>query len=233
MSDLGHHPTSADSPGDSPCPFVSRGGLKLQAAIRAFGLNVQSMVCADLGCNVGGFTDCLLQHQAQRVYSVDTGYGTLAWKLRQDPRVAPLERCNALYLDPNHPRQQIRDAKTAAHLDDFCGCDLVVIDLGWTRQQLAIPAAIRWLKPDSASARIVSLIKPHYEADRDTLARQKQAGILDEPQAQATLDRLLPKFPDWGMNVLGVIRSPILGGGGKGHQGNIEYLALLAPAKVG
>lgn len=224
-------PRPSTSGHEPPCPFVSRGGLKLQAALNAFAIDVTGYACADLGCNVGGFTDCLLQHQAARVYSVDTGYGTLAWKLRQDPRVAPLERCNALYLNPRQP--QIPETKTARHLAGFSGCDLVVIDLGWTRQQLAIPAAMNWLKSNDPSARIISLIKPHYEADRDALARQKNAGILSEPEAQAVLDSLMPRFPGLGAQVLNVIRSPILGGGSKGHQGNIEYLALLAPAKVG
>jgi 23S rRNA (cytidine1920-2'-O)/16S rRNA (cytidine1409-2'-O)-methyltransferase len=172
-----------------------------------------------LGCNVGGFTDCLLQRGAAKVYAVDTGYGTLAWKLRQDPRVTVLERSNALYLDP-------------ATIAGFRGCDLVVIDLGWTRQKLAIPAALRWLRspgdPREPGAMIVSLIKPHYEAERAELSGGDR-GVLDENQAQTILARALEQMPALGVTVKGHIQSPIRGGASRGRQGNIEYLALLAP----
>src|ERR1041384_1734333 len=106
--------------------YVSRGGLKLAGALDAFNVDVKGWICADLGCNVGGFTDCLLQRGAAKVYAVDTGYGAFAWKLRNDPRVVVMERTNTLYLQP-----------------PAVGIDLVVIDLGWTRQIHAIPAALR------------------------------------------------------------------------------------------
>jgi 23S rRNA (cytidine1920-2'-O)/16S rRNA (cytidine1409-2'-O)-methyltransferase len=202
----------------APLPYVSRGGLKLAAALDAFGLDVHALRCADLGCNVGGFTDCLLQRGAAGVYAVDTGYGTLAWKLRQDPRVTVLERCNALYLDPGT-------------LAGFTGCDLVVIDLGWTRQKLAIPAALRWLRKSSAQPGpiIISLIKPHYEAERTELAGGNR-GVLDEAQAQMILTRVLEQMPVLGVTVTGHVRSPIRGGASRGREGNVEYLALLTPA---
>jgi 23S rRNA (cytidine1920-2'-O)/16S rRNA (cytidine1409-2'-O)-methyltransferase len=197
---------------DPDCPYVSRGGLKLAAALEAFGLDVHGLVCADLGCNVGGFTDCLLQHGAARVYSVDTGYGQLAWTLRNDPRVVVMERTNALRVGPPAPGGP--------------DCDLVVIDLGWTKQRLAIPAARKWLR-NAATSRIITLIKPHYEADRAELGRADR-GVLSEADAEVVHQRVLSQLPEVGAQVLGHIRSPIRGGAGKGRTGNIEYLALLA-----
>ncbi|NJO55814.1 MAG: hypothetical protein HC834_05040 [Rhodospirillales bacterium] len=147
------------------CPYVSRGGLKLAAALEAIPLSVQGLTCADLGCSTGGFTDCLLQQGAARVYSVDTAYGQFAWKLRQDKRVTLLERTNALHMNPWKPERRCKG------LADFAGVDWVVIDLGWTKQKLAIPAAVRWLRQDDAgdavanpSRGIITLIKPQYEA---------------------------------------------------------------------
>lgn len=230
-------------------PYVSRGGLKIQAAFDAFALDLAGAVCADLGCNVGGFTDCMLQRGAGRVYAVDTGYGALAWKLRKDPRVVTLERSNALRLDPRT-------------IEGFAGCDLVSVDLSWTRQALALPAARRWLRqgdgaggPTGAAtgaasipeveildevaaaagrwpARavagggglIVSLIKPHYEADKALLRK----GVLDPAEALRVTQRVLGEIGSMGLAVRGCVRSPILGGGEKA-KGNVEYLALLEP----
>jgi 23S rRNA (cytidine1920-2'-O)/16S rRNA (cytidine1409-2'-O)-methyltransferase len=117
-------------PADSDNPFVSRGGLKLRHALGEFGIDPAGLTCADLGCSTGGFTDCLLRAGAARVYAVDTAYGELAWSVRTDPRVRVMERTNALHAEPPEG-----------------GVDLVVIDLGWTKQALAVPAALRWLKP--------------------------------------------------------------------------------------
>lgn len=200
---------------DASCPYVSRGGLKLAAALDAFSLSVEGLTCADLGCNVGGFTDCLLQRGAAKVFAVDTGYGTFAWKLRNDPRVIVMERTNALYATPPDG-----------------GCDLVVIDLGWTRQSKAIPAARKWLRArhdGSSKSRIVTLIKPHYEAGRAELSRS-DAAVLGDSDAEAVLKRTLEAMPSLGVRVLGHIQSPIRGGSGKGRTGNIEYLALLETA---
>ncbi len=206
--------------------FVSRGGLKLAAALAAFGIDPTGMICADLGCNVGGFTDCLLQQGARQVYAVDTGYGSLAWKLRQDPRVTVMERTNAVHANP-------------WEMQDFAGCELVVIDLGWTRQVHALPAALRWLKPAVSHptqtaetlhppGRIITLIKPHYEADRNALP-QHQRGVLMPDQSESILHQTLTTLPA-SVRVLQHIVSPIVGGAGKGRKGNIEYLALLEPA---
>jgi 23S rRNA (cytidine1920-2'-O)/16S rRNA (cytidine1409-2'-O)-methyltransferase len=115
--------------------YVSRGGLKLEAALDAFKLDVTGFVCVDLGCNVGGFTDCLLQRGASHVYAVDTGYGQLAWKLRNDDRVTVMERTNAMHVDVS----EISNLES-----QISGVDLATIDLAWTRQMHAIPAAMRW-----------------------------------------------------------------------------------------
>ena len=193
-------------------PYVSRGGMKLAAALDAFGLDVAGSTCADAGCSHGGFTDCLLQHGALKVYAVDTGYGLLEWKLRQDDRVAVLERTNILHFDP-------------ACLPGFAGCDLVVLDVGWTRQGRVIPAAIRWLAPHD-QARIVTLIKPQYEASREQL----DSGVLADDVAMSVTQQVIGQIPAYGARVIRSIVSPIRGGGKrtKSQAGNTEYLALLA-----
>jgi len=189
--------------------YVSRGGLKLEAALDAFGLDVTGFVCADLGANVGGFVDCLLQRGAAKVYAVDTGYGALAWKLRSDDRVVVMERTNAL-----HPR---KDADAGdVPLPEV---DLVTIDLAWTPQRHAIPAALKW-RP----AHIITLIKPHYEAS----STGGRAAVLADDEAGRVLRETLERMPALGVRVIDHVRSPIRGGKGKGKPGNIEYLALLA-----
>jgi 23S rRNA (cytidine1920-2'-O)/16S rRNA (cytidine1409-2'-O)-methyltransferase len=201
--------------------FVSRGGLKLQHAIDHFGFSPAGLRCADFGANVGGFTDCLLQAGAAHVTSIDTGYGTLAWTLRNDPRVTVLERTNALHAEPPAAGREV---------------DLVVIDLAWTPQRLCVPAALRWLHPGGA---IITLIKPHYE--QSSLGRvgdgsptsPRREVILDEASGRAIADRVLLDMPLLGAEVIGSTISPILGGAGKakGHaQGNREWLAMLRPA---
>lgn len=197
---------------DADHAYVSRGGLKLAAAIDRFATDVRGLICADLGCSTGGFTDCLLQHGATRVYSVDTAYGEFAWKLRNDPRVQLHERTNALHAEP----AQLAEGSGEA----FEGVDLVVIDLGWTRQARAIPTALRWLKCDPA-ARIITLIKPHYEQQASSNERK---GVLDDQQAAAIADEVLAAMPQFGVNVIESMLSPIRGGKGKG---NVEYLAML------
>lgn len=185
-------------------PYVSRGGEKLAAALDAFDLDVTGFCCADLGANVGGFTDCLLQRGAAKVHAIDTGYGTLDWKLRNDPRVVVMERTNAMHIEaPVTP------------------IDLVTIDLGWTRQQHAVPAALRW-RPRW----IITLIKPHYEAAPDPAAK----GVLDDDRAEQIAERVIAELPALGVEVIGQIRSPVRGGSGKGRAGNMEFLAALRPA---
>jgi 23S rRNA (cytidine1920-2'-O)/16S rRNA (cytidine1409-2'-O)-methyltransferase len=203
---------------DETCPYVSRGGLKLAAALDEWAIEVAGLVCADLGASVGGFSDVLLRRDAARVYAVDTAYGLLAWSIRQNPRAALLERTNAVHFDP-------------ASIAGFAGCDLVVIDLGWTRQALAVPAARRWLgRRDHSPGRIITLVKPHYEAGPE-LAVRKHKGVLAPEQSALIAERVreeLGRLP--GVTVRGWMVSPIRGGGRRGHgtrEGNIEYLALL------
>lgn len=193
------------------CPYVSRGGLKLAAALEVFALDVTGFVCADLGCNVGGFTDCLLQRGAAKVYAVDTGYGELAWKLRNDRRVVVAERTNALHVDVE---STIGNPQSPIHL--------VAIDLGWTPQRHAIPAALRW-----QPRQIITLVKPHYEAT-DQQKRGKR-GIMADEEAAAIAERVLDELPALGVRVVGHILSPVRGGAGKGKRGNVEYLALVEP----
>lgn len=200
------------TPHPAPDPehrFVSRGGLKLRHALDAFALDPRGLTCADLGCNVGGFTDCLLQAGAARVYAVDTGYGALAWKLRTDPRIITLERTNALHLAPPEL------------------VDLVVLDMGWTPQRLCIPAALKWLKP-APTSRIITLIKPHYE--QVTAPHESRETILADDAAADVVARVLAEMPALGATVLGSTPSPIRGGASKKNKsGNSEWLALLAP----
>ena len=180
--------------------YASRGGLKLAAALDHFKLDVTGSTCADLGCSTGGFVDCFLQRGAARVYAVDTAYGELAWKLRQDERVTVMERTNALHAAPPPEAAE--------------ACGLVSIDLGWTKQDRAIPAALYWLNNGDA-ARIVTLIKPHYESGRHRLTDEEADDVT-----RHVAERVLPTL---GVAVLDWMRSPIRGGKGK----NLEHLALL------
>ena len=205
-------------PGEPDCPYVSRGGLKLRHALDRFGLDVAGMRCADLGASTGGFTDCLLQAGAASVYSVDTAYGQFAWKLRNDERVRVIERTNALHAELP---------------DDLgSGVDLVVIDLGWTKQERAIPAALRWLGP---GGRIVSLIKPHYETPRARVTRGQKVEPLDDATAERVAHEVAARMPGLGVRVLDMVPSPIRGGKtGKGAaKGNVEFLILLERAETG
>src|SRR5690349_10406174 len=124
--------------------FVSRAGLKLDHALAVFGIDVADLICCDFGSNTGGFVDCLLQRGAAKVYAVDTGYGVLEWKLRKDPRVVVMERTNAMHVTLPEP------------------VALVTIDVAWTKQRNILPSARRILTP---AGRVVTLIKPHYEAE--------------------------------------------------------------------
>jgi 23S rRNA (cytidine1920-2'-O)/16S rRNA (cytidine1409-2'-O)-methyltransferase len=178
-------------------PFVSRAGRKLDHALIAFGVDARGKVCADLGCNVGGFTDCLLSRGAAKVFAVDTGYGVLDWKLRNDPRVVVMERTNAMHAEFGEPIQ------------------IVTIDVGWTRQRNILPAARRVLTPGGV---VVTLIKPHYEASEDRLRR----GVLPEEDVGGILQVVKGDAEGCGFVWAGETQSPI-----KGHGGNIEVLALL------
>jgi 23S rRNA (cytidine1920-2'-O)/16S rRNA (cytidine1409-2'-O)-methyltransferase len=179
--------------------FASRAGAKLDHALTTFGIDVAGRTCADLGSNVGGFVDCLLQRGAARVYAIDTGYGALAWSLRKDARVVVMERTNAMHVELPEPVW------------------LVSIDVAWTRQHHILPAARRLVSPDGV---VVSLIKPHYEADPSQLRR----GVLPSDQAEGVAQKVLAEVGAMGFAVSGMTPSPI-----SGAKGNVEILALLRP----
>jgi 23S rRNA (cytidine1920-2'-O)/16S rRNA (cytidine1409-2'-O)-methyltransferase len=192
--------------------FVSRAGAKLLRALEAFALDVTGLRCADFGCNVGGFTDCLLQRGAAHVTAIDTGYGSLAWKLRQDPRVEVRERTNALHAEP-----------------PAGGVDLVVVDLAWTPQRLAVPAALRWLAP---GGRIVTLVKPHYELLEGEKAWLDR-GFLPHDRVPGVVARVEAAMPSLGARVAGSAQSPLVGGKTSrkaGVPGNVEWLVVLEKA---
>jgi 23S rRNA (cytidine1920-2'-O)/16S rRNA (cytidine1409-2'-O)-methyltransferase len=185
--------------------YVSRGGDKLQAALNAFNVDVRGLVCADFGCHVGGFTDCLLQHGAAKVYAVDTGYGALAWKLRRDDRVVVMERTNALYAEPPEP------------------VDLVTIDAGWTVQQRIIPVAKRWLRTDSAGGpvgRVLSLLKPQYELAK--LQQRKAPPALTDQQARGVCLEVCQRLADQGYCPAAVAASVLAG-----KAGGAEFLLFF------
>jgi 23S rRNA (cytidine1920-2'-O)/16S rRNA (cytidine1409-2'-O)-methyltransferase len=179
--------------------FASRAGEKLDHALSTFRIDVAARVCADFGSNAGGFVDCLLQRGASKVYSIDTGYGVLDWKLRNDPRVVVMERTNAIHAT-------LPERVT-----------LVSIDVAWTRQRIILPAAVRVGTPD---VQILTLIKPQYEAERHML----RDGVLPDQLLDEVLKGVKGDIDALGLRIRGVIPSPI-----KGAGGNAEYLAWLQP----
>ncbi len=185
-------------------PYVSRGGLKLEKAMETFPISLEGRVAADIGASTGGFTDCMLQHGAARVYAVDVGYGQLAWKLRNDPRVACLERTNARYLT----REKIPEPL------DFASVDVSFISLN-----LILPAIRPLMNEDGQS---VCLIKPQFEAGRDQVG--KKGVVRDAAVHVAVLENFLVHASDAGFLVEGLTYSPI-----RGPEGNIEYLGFLKP----
>lgn len=179
--------------------YVSRGGVKLAAALEKFGVSPAGLVCADFGSHAGGFVDCLLNHGARRVFAVDTGYGVLDWKLRRDPRVAVRERTNAMEFLADEP------------------CELITIDAGWTPQRLILPSARRNLARTPA-ARVITLLKPQYEAPKEWL----RGGVLPDEKIEPVLAGARRDITALGWETLDAMLSPI-----RGHAGNSEYLLLL------
>ncbi len=183
-------------------PFVSRGGFKLDKALRAFAIDPAEKICIDCGASTGGFTDVLLQHGAKKVYSVDVGYGQLAWKLRSDERVVNLERPNLRYV----PDEQIPEK-----------LDLAVMDVSFISIRLVLPAVKKLLKD---GAELVCLIKPQFEAGREEVG--KKGVVRDEAVHREVVRGILDFAPTIGLSVLGLDYSPI-----KGPEGNIEYICHM------
>ncbi len=184
--------------------FVSRGGEKLEAALTAFGVEVGGRVCADVGASTGGFTDCLLQRGAAKVYAIDVGKGLLHWKLRSDPRVIVMEETNARFVE---------------RLPEPVG--LTTIDASFISLKILLPVVKGW------GDEVIALIKPQFEAGRRESARHK--GVIRDPEVhRAVLNEVLSFAREIGFGVRGLIRSPILG-----PKGNVEFLAWLRLGEAG
>ena len=189
-----------------PLPYVSRGGLKLERALDAFGLDVTGLVVLDVGASTGGFTDCLLKRGARRVYAVDVGFGQLDWRLRRDPRVVVMEKTNVRHLEalPEAP-------------------DAAVADVSFISLTLALAPVVALLKP---SGWIVALIKPQFEAGKEQVSR---GGVVRDPAVHRVV---LLKVLEWGASAglfaRGAVPSPI-----KGPAGNVEFLGYLSLAPPG
>ena len=185
-----------------PLPYVSRGGLKLERGLDQFGIEVAGLCALDVGASTGGFTDCLLQRGARRVIAVDVGYGQLAWKLREDPRVLSLEKTNIRHLEPGM-------------LPEFP--DLAVIDASFISLDKVLPPTLRLL---GAGAVIVALIKPQFEVGRGQVG--KGGVVRDEKKHQEVVEAVTALAQSLGLQVLGLCESPILG-----PKGNKEFLIHL------
>jgi 23S rRNA (cytidine1920-2'-O)/16S rRNA (cytidine1409-2'-O)-methyltransferase len=183
-------------------PYVSRGGLKLEAALEGFGLEVNGWICLDVGASTGGFTDCLLQHGARRVYAVDVGYGQLAWQLRQDERVVVIERTNARHL-------------TYATIGE--AVDLATVDVSFISLRLVVPVLLPILKRD---ARMIVLVKPQFEVGKGKVGK---GGVVRDPDLhREVLQDLALFFRQHRLTPLNTLSSPILG-----PKGNREFLMLI------
>ena len=195
---------------DSGPRFVSRGGEKLEAALEAFEINVTDRACADVGASTGGFTDCLLQHGATKVYAIDVGKGVLHWKLRNDPRVVVMEESNARYVE-SLPEP----------------VSLVTVDASFISLKILLPVVKRWISPSPPAplplgeGSIIALIKPQFEAGKKDVARGD--GVIRNPEIhkQVLLD-VLGSAQREGLQVRGLIKSPLLG-----PKGNAEFLVWL------
>jgi 23S rRNA (cytidine1920-2'-O)/16S rRNA (cytidine1409-2'-O)-methyltransferase len=180
-------------------PYVSRGGLKLEAAIKAFSVSVAGKTALDVGASTGGFTDCLLQQGAMKVYAVDVGYGQMAWKIRQDPRVVVIERTNIRLMDPSLIPGPV---------------DIIVIDASFISLEKVVPSILQFVGPGSE---LIALIKPQFEVGKGLVGK---GGIVrDEDLRIAVVEKVKAFISEAGLNVIGLIPSPITG-----QDGNVEYL---------
>ncbi|MBC8569594.1 TlyA family RNA methyltransferase [Zongyangia hominis] len=189
-------------------PYVSRGGLKLDKAMAAFQLSLKDCICMDIGASTGGFTDCMLQNGAKKVYAIDVGYGQLAWSLRTDPRVVNLERTNFRHVTSEQIPEPI----------DFASVDVSFISL-----TIILPVARQLLKDN---CKVVCLVKPQFEAGKGKVGKK---GVVRDPAIHLEVVKRVTGFcVDNGWRVLGLDYSPI-----KGPEGNIEYLLCLQKAEAG
>ncbi len=185
------------------CPYVSRGGLKLEKALRDFGVKPEGFVCSDSGASTGGFTDCLLQQGAKKVFAIDVGYGQLDWKIRSDPRVVVMERTNIRYVTP----EQLGEA-----------LDLSVIDVSFISLKIVLPVIKNLLKP---TGQVLCLIKPQFEAGKEKVGKK---GVVRDPQThQEVLNQFVALAHELEFCILGLTFSPV-----KGPEGNIEFLGHLS-----
>jgi len=188
------------------CPYVSRGGLKLEKALRDFGVKPEGFVCSDSGASTGGFTDCLLQQGAKKVFAIDVGYGQLDWKIRSDPRVVVMERTNIRYVTLEQLGEPL---------------DLSVVDVSFISLKIVLPAIKALLKP---TGQVLCLIKPQFEAGRDKVGKK---GVVRDPAThKAVLDDFVALAGELQFQILGLTYSPV-----KGPEGNIEFLAHLSLAQ--
>jgi 23S rRNA (cytidine1920-2'-O)/16S rRNA (cytidine1409-2'-O)-methyltransferase len=182
--------------------FVSRGGEKLAAALDACSIDPRGLVCLDVGCSTGGFTDCLLQQGAARVYAVDVGYGQFDWRLRQDPRVVLMERTNIRYIERSAVPESI---------------DLVAVDVSFISLTKVLPSLLQFLAPN---ARVIALVKPQFEVGKGQVGR---GGIVrDESQRQDVLQRIVRLGEKLGLRALKTLDCPV-----KGKKGNQEILSIF------
>ena len=188
-------------------PYVSRGGLKLEEALSLLKVPVKGLVCLDVGASTGGFTDCLLQHEAKRVFSVDVGYGQLAWILRKDSRVTVLERTNIRHMP-------------ASALP--CPVDLITIDVSFISLKIVVPAVLKFLKKEG---QILALVKPQFEVGKGNVGK---GGVVRDPsQHQKVIENLADFFNTIDLICKATIPSPILG-----PKGNREFFFLLTSAET-
>ena len=189
------------------CPYVSRGGLKLEKALRDFGVKLDGYVCSDSGASTGGFTDCLLQQGASKVFAIDVGYGQLDWKIRSDPRVVVMERTNIRYVTPEQLGEPL---------------DLSVIDVSFIGLEIVLPTIKTLLKP--GEGQVLCLIKPQFEAGKENVGKK---GVVRDPKIhQMVLDNFVALVNSLGFTILGLTYSPV-----KGPEGNIEFLGHLTLAE--
>lgn len=190
----------------SVCPYVSRGGLKLEKALRDFGVDPTGYVCSDSGASTGGFTDCLLQQGARKVFAIDVGYGQLAWKIRSDPRVVTMERTNIRYVTQEQLGEPL---------------DLSVVDVSFISLKIVLPVIKTLLKQDSGQ--VLCLIKPQFEAGKDKVGKK---GVVRDPAVhEEVLDAFIQLAKSEGFCIRNLTFSPV-----KGPEGNIEFLGYLTLA---